>query len=55
MKKKWYESKAIWTAIATGVLGIAAAFGYTAPDWVLQILVALGIYSIRTGVNKPIE
>lgn len=57
--KKWYQSKTIWTAVITGVLGIAQAAGQatghpvTIPPYVYEVLAGLGLYSLRTG-DKPI-
>ncbi len=57
--KKWYQSKAIWTAIVTGLLGAAQGAGEALGHpiiihpWVIQILIGMGIYSLRVG-DKPI-
>lgn len=53
--KDWYKSKAVWSAIALGVVGILNAVGIMVPDYVIQILTALGIYGIRDGVGKAIK
>jgi len=58
--KKWYQSKAVLSAIIAcilgGVTGISTALNHpiVIPDWVYTILVGLGLYGLRTG-DKPIE
>lgn len=58
--KKWYESKTIWTAVVAAALGIIQAVGQTTghtiviPNWVYDVLGAVGLYSLRTG-DKPIQ
>ncbi len=53
--KKWYQSKAIWSAIIGVILGavqpISTAFGHpiTIPAWVFEVLGGMGVYSLRTG------
>lgn len=57
--KKWFQSKTIWTAVVTGVVGILQAVGTATghpiniPTWVYDVLGAIGLYSLRTG-DKPI-
>jgi len=53
--KDWYKSKAVWSAIAIGVIGILTAIGVVVPEWVTQVLIALGIYGIRDGVGTEIK
>jgi hypothetical protein len=58
-KKKWYQSKAIWAAVITallgGIQGVSQALGHpiTVPNWVIDILIGLGLYGLRTA-DKPI-
>lgn len=58
--KKWYQSKAIWSAILIAVLscieGVSVAFGkpIVPPNWLIGMLGAFGIYGIRDG-KKPLE
>jgi hypothetical protein len=58
--KKWYQSKTIWTAVVTGIVGIVQAVGTATghniniPTWVYDVLGAVGLYSLRTG-DKPIQ
>lgn len=53
--KYWYKSKTIWAAIVTAIIGaiqpISAAFGHpiVIPSWVLEVLVGLGLYGLRTA------
>ena len=47
--KNWYKSKAIWTAVASGVIGVLLAFGVAIPEWVYAVLAALGLYSLRVA------
>lgn len=52
---RWYQSKAVWTAIIGAVLGlvqpITTALGhpYQIPLWVFEFLGGLGLYSLRTA------
>lgn len=58
--KKWYQSKSIWVAVVAAVLSITQAVGnaighpIVIPSWVYEFLGAMGLYSLRTGVDKPI-
>ena len=51
----WYKSKTILTAIVTVIVGaigpISTAFGYpiNIPEWVLSLLVGMGLYTARTS------
>ncbi len=54
MKKKWYLSKTILAAIATGVIGVLTALGITVPPLILTVLAALGIYG-RVSASADIE
>lgn len=53
--KKWYTSKAVWSAILMVIIGgitpISQAFGHPVevPAWIINVLTGLGIYGIRTG------
>lgn len=54
--KTWYQSKTIWAAIITGLIGIyngvAPTQGWPAiPDWVFALLAALGVYSRATATT----
>ncbi len=57
--KKWYQSKAVWSALVTALLGaiqpVSAAFGHpiAVPLWIIEVLAGLGIYGIRTA-DKPV-
>lgn len=58
--KKWWQSKAVWAAILTSIVGaiqpVSAAFGHpiAVPLWIIEVLTGMGIYGIRTA-DKPIE
>ncbi len=58
--KKWYQSKAVWTAITGAILGgiqpISTAFGHpiTVPAWVYETLGAFGLYAVRDSIGKPL-
>ncbi len=58
--KKWYQSKTVWAAIVSVILGavqpISAAFGHpvTIPSWVFELLGGMGLYSLRVG-DQPIQ
>jgi len=47
--KPWYKSKAVWTAIITGGIGVLQALGMTIPSWIYPILGAVGLYSLRVA------
>jgi hypothetical protein len=52
--KPWYQSKAIWSGVVAGLIGIynsvAIAKGLPAvPDFVYTILGAIGVYSRATA------
>lgn len=61
-KSKW-TSKTVWAAIITVLVGaiepISTALGKPihVPDWVINALIALGLYGIRDaiGKDKPIK
>ena len=58
--KKWWQSKTIWTAVVTALLGVAQAVGKATgheieiPSYVYEVLAGLGLYSLRTG-DQPIS
>ncbi len=58
--KKWYQSKAVWAAILTALVGaiqpVSAAFQHpiAVPLWIIEVLTGFGIYGIRTG-DKTIQ
>ena len=55
--KKWYKSKTIWASIVTVILGgigpISTAFGHpiAIPEWVISLLVGMGLYTARTATT----
>lgn len=55
--KPWYKSKAKLAAIVTVLVGaiqpISTAFGHpiTVPDFVIQLLIGLGIYGVRDAIK----
>lgn len=55
--KPWYQSKTIWAAIVTALVGIiqpiSAAFGHpmSMPLWVVELLTGLGLYGLRTATT----
>ncbi len=58
--KPWYQSKTIWAAIVTALVGavqpISAAFGHpmSTPLWIIEVLMGLGLYGLRTA-NTTID
>lgn len=63
-KKKWWQSKSIWTSVVTALIGVyaiaqttlAPTFGWKLPDipeGILAFLGALGVYS-RVAADKKI-
>ena len=51
MNKKWYQSKTVWTAIITGVVGVLDAVGVKIPPEAYAVLAALGLYSVRSAIG----
>ena len=51
MKKDWYKSKTVWTAIVGACLAIAQAVGLEVPSMVYGLLGAFGLYSLRDAVG----
>lgn len=61
-KKKWFQSKTIWSDVLTGLLGvyavvspILATHGVTlppVPGWLLTVLGAMGIHGRVTADSK---
>jgi hypothetical protein len=52
MSKDWYKSRTLWIAVVTGIIGIVGAFGVAIPEWVIQVLVAMGLYTARTAKEE---
>ena len=56
-EKPWYKSKAKIAAIVTVIIGavqpISAAFGHPiqVPDFIIQLLIGLGIYGVRDAIK----
>lgn len=56
--KKWYQSKTVWTAIISAVLGavqpISTAIGHPVviPSWVFELLGGMGLYALRTANSQ---
>lgn len=51
----WYRSRTIWAAVVTVIIGgitpVSTAFGHPIqiPEWVLSLLVGMGLYTARTA------
>jgi hypothetical protein len=50
--KDWLKSKTFWTAVIAFAIGGARAIGYETPPYVLEMLMAFGLYSLRDAVGK---
>jgi hypothetical protein len=55
--KKWYQSKNIWTAVISGVLGMYMALAPqlhwpSVPEWLFTILAAIGVYTRVSATDK---
>ena len=56
-KSKWL-SKTVWAAIVTAVLGaltpVSTALGHpiVVPEWVISVLVGMGLYLARTATTE---
>lgn len=59
-KSKW-KSKAVWSAILTAIVGaiqpVSTALGHpiVVPQWVVEVLIGMGIYGLRDGIGKPLS
>ena len=51
MKKEWYKSKTVWTAVYVGVRGVILALGIVIPPFVDQLAIAFGIYAVRDALG----
>lgn len=48
---KWLEGKKTYiVAVIGALLAVAAAFGIVIPEWVLMLLGALGLTTVRAGI-----
>ena len=52
MKKNWYASKTIWSALALGGLSLAELFGFSIPQELYVIVGSFGLYGFRDAMNK---
>lgn len=50
--KSWLTSKTFWTAVVTFCIGGAQAVGYETPPYLVEMLMAFGLYSLRDAVGK---
>jgi len=50
--KSWFKSKTFWTSVIAFAVGGAKAIGYETPPYLLEMLMAFGLYSIRDAVGK---
>lgn len=56
-QKRWYQSKAVWTALIYAVLNgvgpISEALGHPiiVPEWVFRALEGFGLYSVRDAIG----
>jgi len=49
--KSWFSSKTFWVSVVTFGIGGAQALGYAVPSYALEMLMALGLYSLRDAVG----
>jgi type IV secretory pathway VirB2 component (pilin) len=42
-------------ALVVAAVGISSSLGHPMPDWVLQVLAALGLITLRAGVDNAIN
>jgi hypothetical protein len=47
--------KTYLTAIVTALFGAAQALGYEIPQWIYAVLGALGLGTLRAGLNRKSE
>ena len=50
--KNWWSSKTFWTSVVTFAIGGAKAAGYEIPDYFINMLMGVGLYSLRDAVGK---
>jgi len=55
--KPWYQSKTMWTAVVSGLVGVYQAVSTIhplppIPPFVYTLLAALGLYGLRTADTK---
>jgi hypothetical protein len=53
MLEKLEGKKTYITAVVTGAVAAAQVLGYEIPVYVLTILAALGLYSVRSAIKTP--
>ena len=52
MKKNWYASKTIWSALALCGLSVVEMFGLSIPKELYVIVGSFGLYGFRDAMNK---
>lgn len=52
MKKNWYASKTIWSAIALTGLSLVEIFGVSIPQELYVIVGSFGLYGFRDAMSK---
>ena len=50
--KNLWSSKTFWTSVVTFAIGGAKAAGYDIPDYFINMLMGVGLYSLRDAVGK---
>lgn len=50
--KSMLTSKTFWTAVVTFAIGGAKAIGYEIPDHFINMLMGVGLYSMRDAIGK---
>tara|TARA_B100000131_G_scaffold74005_1_gene70245 strand:+ start:692 stop:874 length:183 start_codon:yes stop_codon:yes gene_type:complete len=50
--KSMLTSKTFWTAVVTFAVGGAKAIGYDIPEYFINMLMGVGLYSLRDAVGK---
>ena len=50
--KSVWTSKTFWTSVVTFIIGGAKAAGYDIPDYCINMLMGVGLYSLRDAVGK---
>ena len=50
--KSMLTSKTFWTAVVTFAVGGAKAIGYDIPEYFINMLMGVGLYSMRDAIGK---
>jgi len=52
MKKSWYKSKTIWSAVAMFVLALVQLTGFEVPTELYTLAGSFGLYGLRDAMKN---